>query len=74
MYPSTFLDLSLSETGLILASTFLDYCQKLYIYQLLSLLKEYFTKQILPISLRIGNRNFQLRELPNNTLMWTQNT
>ncbi len=74
MYPSTPIHPLLSEAGLIPASTLLDYRQRLYAYRLLSLLDEHPAKQILPVSLRIGDGSFQPGELPDNTLMWTQDT
>ena len=66
MYPSTPVYSLLSEAGLISASTLLDYRQRLYAYQLLSLLDEHPAKQILPISLRIEDGSFQPGELPDN--------
>lgn len=74
MYPSTLLHPLLSEAGLILASTLLDYRQRLYAYRLLSLPDEHPAKQILLISLRIGDGSSQPGELPDNTLMWMQDT
>lgn len=56
----------LFKTGLIPASTLLDYCQRLYTYWLLSLLDKHPTKQILIINLRIENKSFQSIKLFNN--------
>ena len=74
MYPSTPLHPLLCEAGLTPASTLLDYGQRLYAYRLLSLPDQHPAKEILPMSLRIGDGGFQPGELPDSTLMWTQGT
>lgn len=73
-YILVLLYLILYKAGLIPASTLLGYLQRLYACWLLSLLDQYPAKQILPISLKIRYGVCQPRELPNNTLMWTQDT
>ena len=73
MYPSTPVHLLLCEAGLSPASILLDYRQRLYIHRLFSLPDLHPTKQILPISSREGDRGFQSRELPENTLIQTEN-
>lgn len=62
----------LCEAGLTPASIVLDNRQRMYAYRLLSLPDKHPTKNILPVSLRIGDGN--LDELPEDNLMWTQNT
>ena len=73
-YPSTPLYPLLCEAGLTPASTLPDYRQRLYAYRLLSLPDQHPAKGIVPISLRIGDGGFQPGELPDNTLVWTQET
>ena len=74
MYPSTPVHSLLYEAGLTPASIVLDSRQRLYAYRLLSLPDEHPTKKILPISLKVGDGTLQPEELPQNNLMWTQNT
>ena len=74
MYPSTPLHPLLCEAGLIPASTLLDYRQRSYAYRLLSLPDQHPAKEILPASLRVGDASSQPGELPDDTLMWTENT
>lgn len=73
MYYSIPLYLLLCETGIILASTHLDYAQRLYPHCLLSLLDQHFTKEIFYISLIIADEIFQLKKLLDNTLIRIQN-
>lgn len=73
MYPSTPVHPLLSESGLIPASILLDYRQRRYTHRLLSLPDSHPTKEILPISLREGDKGFQPGEVPENTLIWTEN-
>ncbi len=73
MYSSTPIYSLLSEAGLIPASTLLDYRQRIYTCRLLRLPDRHPAKEILPISLRKGDQDFQPGELPENTLLWTQN-
>ena len=72
MYRSTPLHPLLCEAGIIPASTHLDYRQRLYAHRLLSLPDLHPAKEILPISLRVGDEGFQPGELPDDSLMWTQ--
>lgn len=76
MYASTPIHPLLCEAGLIPASIFLDYRQRVYAHRLLGLPGLHPAKEILPItiSIRDGDRWFQPGELPENTLMWTQNS
>ncbi len=73
MYSSTPIHPLLCEVGLVIASALLDHRQRVYTHRLLCLQDSHPTKEILPISLREGDRGFQPGELPENTLMWTQN-
>lgn len=74
MYPSTPLHPLLCEASLVPASTLLNHRQRSYAYRLLSLPDQHPTKEILPVSLRVGDESFQPGELPDNTLMWTEDT
>ncbi len=73
MYSSTPIHPLICEAGLIPASILLDYRQRLYTHRLLSLPDLHPTKEILPISLRERDRGFQPGEVPENTLMRTEN-
>ena len=73
MYRSTTLHPLLCEAGIIPASTCLDYRQRLYAHRLLSFPEQHPAKDILPVSLRKGDEGFQPGELPQDSLMWTQN-
>lgn len=46
----------------------------MFSYQLLSQSDEHPAKEILPVSLRVGDESFQPGELSDDTLMWTENT
>ena len=74
MYSSTPIHSLLSEAGLIPTLTLLDYRQRMYTCQLLRLPDRHPAKEILPISLRKVDQDFQPGELPENTLLWTQNS
>ena len=74
MYSSTPIHPLLCEAGLIPASILLDYRQRIYTCRLLRLPEIHPAKNILPISLRNGDQGFQLGELPENTLLWTENS
>ncbi len=74
MYPSTPIHPLLCEAGLVPTSTLLNHHQRQYAYRLLSLPDQHLTKNILPVSLRNGDGDFQPGELPVNDLMWTENT
>ncbi len=73
MYPSTHLHLLLYEADLTPGSIVLDNRQRLYACRLLSLPDEDPEKKILPISLRVGDRTFQPKQLQKNNLIWTKN-
>lgn len=73
MYPSTPIHPLLCEAGLTPASILLDYCQRLYAHRLLCLQDQHPAKEILAVSLRNGDDGCQLGELPESTLIWTQN-
>lgn len=73
MYPSTPIHPLLCEAGLVPASTLLNDRQRRYAYRLLSLPDQHLAKNILPISLRKGDGDFQPGELPENNMMWTEN-
>lgn len=73
MYRSTPLHPLLCEAGIIPASTYLDYRQRLYAHRLLSLPDLHPAKEILPISLRVGDEGFQPGELSDDSLIWTRN-
>ena len=64
----------LCEAGLIPASTLLNHRQRQYAYRLLSLPDQHLAKNVLPISLRKRDASCQPGELPENTLMWAENT
>ncbi len=74
MYSSTPIHPLLCKAGLIPASILLDYRQRAYTCRLLVLSELHSAKEILPISLRKGDQDFQPGELPENTLLWTQNS
>ena len=74
MYSSTPLHPLLCEVGLAPASILLDHRQRLYTYRLLCLPDQHPAKEILPVSLRLGDASFQPGELPDNALTWTENT
>lgn len=51
----------------------LDYCQKAYTYQLLTLPDYHPTKQVLPISLKKNDKNSQPRKQPIDILIQVEN-
>lgn len=69
MYSSTPIHSLLCKASLIPVSVLLDYQQKIYIHWLLCLPDLHLNKEILLVSLRKGDRGFQLGELPENTLI-----
>ncbi len=73
MYSSTPIHPLLCEAGLIPASILLDYRQRRYTHRLLSLPDSHPTKKILLISLRERDGGFQPGDVPENTLLWTEN-
>lgn len=68
MYSNTLVHLLLYKVGLTPASIILNSRQRLYVYRLLSFFDQYSIKKILLISLRIKDRTFQPKELPDNNL------
>lgn len=74
MYPSTLINPLLCEADLVSASRLLNHHQRQYVYQLLSLLDQHLAKNILLISLRKGEGDFQPGELPESHLMWMEKT
>ena len=66
MYQSTFIAPFMGEAGFIPTAIILDYCQRRYIYRLLTLVDEHPTKDILPIFLKIGDEKAQLEKLSEN--------
>lgn len=58
IYPSTPLHPLLREAGLVPASTLLNHRQRSYAYRLLSLPGQHPAKEILPVSLRVGDESF----------------
>lgn len=66
MYLCTLIHLLLCKVDLILLSILLDYHQRIYICHLLRLPEILLTKEILPISLKKGDQDFQLEKLLEN--------
>lgn len=64
MYPSTPIQLLVREARLVPAHILLDPRQRMYAYRLLSLPEDHPAKDILPVSLRKGDRDTQQPELP----------
>ena len=73
MYPSTPVAALMSESGLIPAHILLDFRQRKYAYRLLSLPDSIPTKDILPITLRIGDGNAQPEDQPEHDSAWASN-
>ncbi len=73
MYPSTSVAALMSESGLIPAHILLDFRQRKYAYHLLSLLDSIPTKDILPITLRIGDGHTQPEDQPEHDSAWAGN-
>lgn len=73
MYRSTPIAPLMGEAGLIPAAIMLDYRQHRYAYRLLTLADGHLTKDILPISLKIGDGGAQPGELPENDEIWSTN-
>lgn len=63
----------MSESGLIPAHILLDYRQRKYAYRLLTLPDGNPAKEILPITLRLGDGDAQPGELPEDDGIWAQN-
>ena len=73
MYPSTPIDALISESGLTPAHILLDFRQRKYAHRILSLPNSIPTKEILPITLRIGDGNAQPNEQPEKDAIWASN-
>lgn len=63
----------MSESGLIPALILLDYRQRKYAYRLLTLPDGNPAKEMLPITLRLGDGDAQPGELPEDDGIWAQN-
>ena len=63
----------MSEAGLIPAEIMLDYRQRRYVHRLLTLPDGHPTKDILPVSLRLGDGSVQPGELLENDEIWFLN-
>ena len=63
----------MNDFGLIPAHILLDSWQQAYTYRIISLPDSIPTKDILPITLRTGDRNAQPRDLPEYDSIWTTN-
>lgn len=64
MYLSTPIDALISKSGLTPAHVILDFRQQKYAHRILTLPDSILTKEILPITLRIGDGNAQPNEQP----------
>ena len=64
MYPSSPIAALMSESGLTPAHIMLDFRQRMYAYRLLSLPDSMPTKDILPVTLRVGDGNAQPEDQP----------
>ena len=73
IYRSTPITPLMSEAGLMPAKIMLDYRQRRYAYRLLTLPDGHPAKDILPVSLRIGDGSAQPGELPENDEIWSLN-
>ena len=73
MYPSTPIDALISESGLTSAHVMLNFRQRKYAHRILSLPDSIPTKEILPITLRIGDGNAQPNEQPEKDAIWASN-
>lgn len=60
----------MSESGLVPAKMMLDYCQQKYALQLLTLPDDYLAKNILSITLKVGDENAQPEDLPEDDGIW----
>lgn len=71
MYRSSPISPLMNESGLFPAHILLDSQQRAYAYRILSLPDSIPTKDILPITLRIGDGNVQPEDLPEYDLIWS---
>ncbi len=72
IYQNTSLGPLMSESGLIPTRILLDYRQRKYAYRLLTLPDRNLTKSVLPVTLRLANRNTQPGEQPKDDRIWAQ--
>ena len=70
MHPSTPIAGLMSESGLIPAHILLDFRQRKYACRLLSLPDSIPTKDILPITLRVGDGNARPESQPEQDSLW----
>lgn len=63
MYQITPIRLLMSKSGLVSARMMLDYRQRKYTFQLLTLPDDYLSKNILSIMLKVGERNLLPEDL-----------
>ena len=61
----------IGKVGFILAAIMLDYCQRRYAYRFLTLPDGHSVKDILPISLKMGDGGAQPEKLPDNDKIWS---
>lgn len=73
MYSSTPIAALMSKSGLIPTHIMLDFRQRMYAYRLLSLPDSVPTKEILPITLQIGDGNAQPEDQPELDYIWASN-
>ena len=73
MYPSTFIAAFIGESGLMPAHILLDFRQRKYACRIFSLPNSIPTKEILPITLLVGDRNAQPKHLSKDDLTWASN-
>ena len=73
MYPSILIASLISKSGLIPAHILLDFRQRKYACHILSLPNSIPTKQILPITLQVGDGNARLEYLLEDDLIWASN-
>lgn len=71
MYQSSPISPLMSESGLLPAHILLDCRQRIYAHRTLSLPDSIPTKDILPLSLRIGDGNAQPEDLPECDSIWS---
>lgn len=73
MYPSTFIYVLISELELVLTQILLDHQQQIYLYRLLYLPNNHFTKKFLLISFCNGDGDITREdEQPKDIIAWTK--
>lgn len=73
IYFDTTIAAVISESGLISAHIMLDFLQRIYTYQLFNLSDSILNKDILPITLQIGDKNAQTKDQPVLYSIWASN-